>query len=69
MKDEVFPSGYLQVSQETVSEYIGDYVLLQLKMIKQAALFTKAMFGNPSPAVQQNHILKVDANAFISTIH
>lgn len=64
VKDEVFPSGYLQVSQETVSEYIGDYVLVAAEGDKTGSALYESDVWKSIPAVQQNHILKVDANAF-----
>lgn len=64
VKDEVFPSGYLQVSQETVSEYIGDYVLVSAEDDKTGSALYESDVWRSIPAVQQNHILKVDANAF-----
>ena len=64
VKDEVFPSGYLQVSQETVSEYIGDYVLVAAEDDKTGSSLYESDVWKSIPAVQQNHILKVDANAF-----
>ena len=64
VKDEVFPSGYLQVSQETVSEYIGDYVLVAAEDDKTGSALYESDVWRSIPAVQQNHILKVDANAF-----
>ena len=64
VKDEVFPSGYLQVSQETVSEYIGDYVLVAAEDDKTGSALYESDVWKSIPAVQQNHILKVDANAF-----
>lgn len=64
VKDEVFPSGYLQVSQETVSEYIGDYVLVAAEDDKTGSALYESDVWKSIPAVQQNHILKVDAYAF-----
>lgn len=64
VKDEVFPNGYLQVSQETVSEYIGDYVLVAAEDDKTGSALYESDVWKSIPAVQQNHILKVDANAF-----
>ena len=64
VKDEVFPSGYLQVSQETVSEYISDYVLVAAEDDKTGSALYESDVWKSIPAVQQNHILKVDANAF-----
>ena len=64
VKEEVFPSGYLQVSQETVSEYIGDYVLVVAEDDKTGSALYESDVWKSIPAVQQNHILKVDANAF-----
>lgn len=64
VKEEVFPSGYLQVSQETVSEYISDYVLVAAEDDKTGSALYESDVWKSIPAVQQNHILKVDANAF-----
>ena len=64
VKDEVFPSGYLQVRQETVSEYIGDYVLVAAEDDKTGSALYESDVWKSIPAVQQNHVLKVDANAF-----
>ena len=64
VKEEVFPSGYLQVSQETVSEYTGDYVLVAAEDDKTGSALYESDVWKSIPAVQQNHILKVDANAF-----
>lgn len=64
VKEEVFPSGYLQVSQETVSEYISDYVLVAAEDDKTGSALYESDVWKSIPAVQQNHVLKVDANAF-----
>ena len=64
VKEEVFPSGYLQVSQETVSEYISDYVLVAAEDDKTGSALYESDVWKSIPAVQKNHILKVDANAF-----
>lgn len=64
VKEEVFPSGYLQVSQETVNEYIGDYVLVAAEDDKTGSALYESDVWKSIPAVQHNHILKVDANAF-----
>lgn len=64
VKDEVFKTGYLQVSQETVGDYIGDYVLVAAENEETGSALYESDIWKAIPAVQKNHVLKVDANAF-----
>lgn len=64
VKDEVFKPGYLAVSQETVGSYIGDYVLVAAENEETGSSLYESDIWKSIPAVQQNHVLKVDANAF-----
>lgn len=64
VKDEVFKLGYLAASQETVGSYIGDYVLVAAENEETGSSLYESDVWKSIPAVQQNHVLKVDANAF-----
>ena len=64
VKDEVFGPGYLAVSQETVASYIGDYVLVAAETEDTGSFLYESDVWKAIPAVQQGHVLKVDANAF-----
>ncbi|MBP2620923.1 iron-hydroxamate ABC transporter substrate-binding protein [Streptococcus panodentis] len=64
VKDEVFPTGYLQISYETVGDYIGDYVLIAAENDETGSALYESDVWKSIPAVEKGHVLKVDANAF-----
>ena len=64
VKDEVFKTGYLAVTQETVGDYIGDYVLVAAENEETGSSLYESDIWKSIPAVQKGHVLKVDANAF-----
>lgn len=65
--NEVFPKGYLEVSQEVIPEYIGDYVLVAAENTETGASLYESDIWKNIPAVKANHVLKVDANVFYFT--
>lgn len=67
VESEVFPTGYLEVSQEVLPEYIGDYVLIAAEDDKTGASLYESDIWKNIPAVQKNHVIKVDANVFYFT--
>ncbi|MBP2623371.1 iron-hydroxamate ABC transporter substrate-binding protein [Streptococcus oricebi] len=64
VKDQVFKPGYLAVTQETVGDYIGDYVLVAAENEETGSSLYESDIWKAIPAVQKGHVLKVDANAF-----
>ncbi len=62
--DDVFKAGYLEVSQEVLPKYIGDYAIVAAEDEKTGASLYESDVWRSIPAVQQGHILKVNANAF-----
>lgn len=64
IQDEVFKTGYLSISQEVVDQYAADYILVAAEDDKTGASLYESDVWKSIPAVQQNHVLKVDANAF-----
>lgn len=67
VKTEVFPTGYLEVSREVLPEYIGDYVLVAAENEETGASLYESDIWKNIPAVQNNKVLKVDANLFYFT--
>ncbi|MGT2933221.1 iron-hydroxamate ABC transporter substrate-binding protein [Streptococcus catagoni] len=67
VKKEVFPKGYLSISQEVLPDYLGDYVVIAAEDNKTgSALYESALWKNIE-AVKKNHIIKVNANTFYFT--
>lgn len=64
---EVFPAGYLEVSQEVIPEYIGDYVLVAAENDETGSSLYESDIWKNIPAVQNNKVIKVDANVFYFT--
>lgn len=64
IQDEVFPTGYLSISQEVVDQYAADYILVAAEDHSTGASLYESDVWKSIPAVQANHVLKVDANAF-----
>lgn len=64
VKDEVFKPGFLAVTQETIGDYIGDYVLVAAENEETGSALYESDVWKSIPAVQKGHVLKVDANAF-----
>ena len=62
--DDVFKAGYLEVSQEVLPKYIGDYAIVAAEDEKTGASLYESDVWRSIPAVLQGHILKVNANAF-----
>lgn len=64
IQDEVFPTGYLSISQEVVDQYAADYIIVAAEDEQTGASLYESDVWKSIPAVQANHVLKVDANAF-----
>lgn len=61
---EVFPKGYLSISKEVLSDYIGDYVLVAADTANTNSALYESDIWQAIPAVQKGNIIKVPANAF-----
>ncbi|EFR43895.1 iron-hydroxamate ABC transporter substrate-binding protein [Streptococcus pseudoporcinus] len=67
VEKDVFPKGYLSISQEVLPDYIGDYVVVAAEDKKTgSALYESEMWKN-LPAVKAKHVIKVNANTFYFT--
>lgn len=66
VQSDVFPTGYLSISQETVADYVGDYAVLNVNSDtkKTAAALIESDVWKNMTAVQQGHVLEVDYNLF-----
>lgn len=66
VQDDVFPTGWLGISQEVLNDYIGDYAVLNVSQeTKEAAASLKESdIWKNSAAVANNHILEVDENLY-----
>lgn len=62
--EEVFPAGYLSISQEVVGDYMGDYAIVAAEDDKTGASLYESDIWKAIPAVKNGHIIRVDANAF-----
>ncbi|EHJ51881.1 ABC transporter substrate-binding protein [Streptococcus macacae] len=61
---EVFPKGYLSISQEVIGNYIGDYVVVAAEDKKTGSSLYESKAWKNIPAVKKGHVIKVNANAF-----
>lgn len=61
---EVFPKGYLSISKEVLSDYIGDYALVAADAANTNSALYESDIWQAIPAVQKGNIIKVPANAF-----
>lgn len=64
VKDEVFGPGFLAVSQEVLTDYAGDYIILAVEDESVAAGLLNSDVWKNLPAVQNNRVIKVDSKAF-----
>lgn len=64
VKDDVFKPGWLQISQELVADYAGDYIIVAAENEKTGASLYESDIWKKIPAVQKNRVIKVNANAF-----
>lgn len=62
--NEVFPTGYLAISQEVVADYIGDYVVVAAEDEKTGAALYESDIWKDIPAVKEGRVIKVNANVF-----
>ena len=62
--DEVFPTGYLTISQEVVGDYAGDYIVVAAEDDETGSSLYESDVWKTIPAVQEGHVIKVNANAF-----
>ncbi|MDW7798436.1 iron-hydroxamate ABC transporter substrate-binding protein [Streptococcus canis] len=67
VKNDVFKQGYLSLSQEVLPDYIGDYVVVAAEDDKTGSALYESDLWKSLPAVQQNHVIKVNANVFYFT--
>lgn len=64
VKSEVFPTGYLSISQEVVADYAGDYIIVSAEDDVTGASLYESDVWKAIPAVQAGRVIRVDANAF-----
>lgn len=64
VKTEVFPTGYLSISQEVVADYAGDYIIVAAEDDVTGAALYESDVWKAIPAVQAGRVIRVDANAF-----
>lgn len=67
VEKEVFPKGYLSLSQEVLPDYIGDYVVVAAEDDKTGAALYESQLWKDIPAVKNKHVIKVNANTFYFT--
>lgn len=67
VEKEVFPKGYLSISQEVLPDYIGDYVVVAAEDEKTGSALYESQIWKNLPAVQKKQIIKVNANTFYFT--
>ncbi|WP_218666179.1 iron-hydroxamate ABC transporter substrate-binding protein [Streptococcus dysgalactiae] len=67
VKQDVFKQGYLSLSQEVLPDYIGDYVVVAAEDDKTGSALYESDLWKSLPAVQKNHVIKVNANVFYFT--
>ncbi|MBY5033959.1 iron-hydroxamate ABC transporter substrate-binding protein [Streptococcus gallolyticus] len=61
---EVFPTGYLAISQEVVADYAGDYIIVAAEDDQTGSALYESDVWKNLPAVKNGHVIRVDANAF-----
>lgn len=64
VQDEVFKPGYLAVNQDALPDYLGDIVVVAAENEETGSALYESPLWKSQPAVEKNHVLKVDANAF-----
>lgn len=66
VQGDVFPTGWLSISQEVLGDYIGDYVVLNVSddTKESAASLKESDVWNNISAVKNNHVLEVDESLF-----
>lgn len=64
VQDEVFKPGYLMVNQDALPAYLGDIVLVAAENEETGSSLYESALWKSQPAVEQDRVLKVDANAF-----
>ncbi|CRH91453.1 Iron(III)-hydroxamate-binding protein fhuD [Chlamydia trachomatis] len=61
---EVFPTGYLAISQAVVADYAGDYLIVAAEDDKTGSALYESEVWKNLPAVKNGRVIRVDANAF-----
>lgn len=61
---QVFPTGYLAVSQEVIADYAGDYIIVAAEDDKTGSALYESDIWKNLPAVKNGHVVRVNANAF-----
>ena len=66
MQEDVFPAGWLNISQEVLGDYVGDYLVVNTSKDSQnvAASLKESDVWNNLSAVKNKHVLEVDENLF-----
>lgn len=62
--DDVFPTGYLEISQEVVADYAADYIIVAAEDDKTGSALYESDVWKSIPAVKNKKVIRVDANAF-----
>lgn len=64
---EVFPKGYLSISQEVLPDYAGDYLIVAAENDETGSALFESSLWKELPAVKNKHVIKVNANTFYFT--
>ncbi len=64
VQEEVFKPGYLMVNQDALPAYLGDIVLVAAENEETGSALYESALWKSQPVVEQDRVLKVDANAF-----
>lgn len=66
VQEDVFPAGWLNISQEVLGDYVGDYLVVNTSKDSQnvAASLKESDVWNNLSAVKNKHVLEVDENLF-----
>lgn len=67
VEEDVFPKGYLSISQEVLPDYAGDYLVVAAEDDKTGSALYESELWKNIPAVKENHVIKVNANTFYFT--
>ncbi|AGM99314.1 iron-hydroxamate ABC transporter substrate-binding protein [Streptococcus iniae] len=67
VEQDVFPKGYLSISQEVLPDYTGDYLVVAAEDEKTGSALYESDLWKNIPAVKENHVIKVNANTFYFT--
>ncbi|CAM3663857.1 Substrate-binding protein [Marinicrinis lubricantis] len=62
VKQDALDAGYYTLSQEILSEYAGDYIVLSRSTASDNAFMETSVWNN-IPAVKNGHVIEIDTEA------